>query len=181
MLGISLSILPYLLIILLAIAEFSDFFDGYIARKMNQVSDLGKILDPMTDSIYRISVFLAFTQGAVQLPLLLVFVFIYRDTIINSLRTICALRGFALAARKSGKLKAILQAVVAFFISILFAFYVEEKISKELLQSLSFWSTLAICLYTIYSGLEYLLANRGFVKKVLYTAIGMAIPMIFTS
>lgn len=166
-LGITLKALPYILIFLLAISEFSDAFDGYVARKFNQVSDLGKILDPMADSIYRISIFLTFTQGLIQLPLVLVFVFIYRDTVINSLRTLCALRGFALAARKSGKLKAILQAMVAFFILILFAFYVQGKISIELLRSLSFWSTLVICVYTLFSGVDYIYANREFVKKIL--------------
>lgn len=165
--GISLKALPYVLIFLLAISEFSDAFDGYVARKLGQVSDLGKILDPMADSIYRISIFLTFTQGPISLPLLLVFVFIYRDTVINSLRTICALRGFALAARKSGKLKAILQAFVAFFILILFAFYVQDRISLETLRFWSFWSTLVICVYTIFSGVDYLYANREFVKKIL--------------
>ncbi len=165
--GISIKVLPYVLIFLLAISEFSDAFDGYVARKLNLVSDLGKILDPMADSIYRISVFLTFTQGPIQLPLLLIFVFIYRDTVINSLRTLCALRGFALAARKSGKLKAILQAVVAFFILILFAFYVQGQISLKTLQSWSFWSTFVICVYTVFSGIDYIYANRDYVKKIL--------------
>lgn len=165
--GISIKVLPYVLIFLLAVSEFSDAFDGFVARKLNLVSDLGKILDPMADSIYRISVFLTFTQGPIQLPLLLIFVFIYRDTVINSLRTLCALRGFALAARKSGKIKAILQAIVAFFILILFAFYVQGQISLENLRSWSFWSTFVICVYTVFSGVDYIYANRDYVKKIL--------------
>jgi CDP-diacylglycerol--glycerol-3-phosphate 3-phosphatidyltransferase len=165
--GISIKVLPYVLIFLLAISEFSDIFDGYVARKLNLVSDLGKILDPMADSIYRISVFLTFTQGPIQLPLVLVFVFIYRDTVINSLRTLCALRGFALAARKSGKLKAILQAIVAFFILILFVLWAQDLLSLEVFRLLSFWSTLLIAVYTIFSGMDYLWANREYVKKIL--------------
>ncbi len=165
--GISIKVLPYVLIFLLAISEFSDIFDGYVARKLNLVSDLGKILDPMADSIYRISVFLTFTQGPIQLPLVLVFVFIYRDTVINSLRTLCALRGFALAARKSGKLKAILQAIVAFFILILFALWAQDLLSLEVFRLLSFWSTLLIAVYTIFSGMDYFWANREYVKKIL--------------
>jgi CDP-diacylglycerol--glycerol-3-phosphate 3-phosphatidyltransferase len=58
---ISLVTLPYILLFLLGISELSDACDGYFARKYNQVTDLGKILDPMADSIYRISVFLTFT------------------------------------------------------------------------------------------------------------------------
>ena len=53
----------------------------------------------MANNIYRISVFLTFTQPPINLPLLIVFIFLYRDSVISTLRTICALRGFALAAR----------------------------------------------------------------------------------
>ena len=45
--GISLKVFPYLLLIVMAISELSDLFDGLLARKKNQVTELGKILDPM--------------------------------------------------------------------------------------------------------------------------------------
>ncbi len=88
-LGIPLVWLPYLLLGLLIICESSDLFDGFWARKQNQVTELGKVLDPMADSITHISLFLTFTKGVVDLPLLLVFVFLYRDLFISTLRTIC--------------------------------------------------------------------------------------------
>src|SRR5579872_4097218 len=108
--GIDLAAVPYVLMGLLLVAEFSDIFDGHLARSRNEVTDLGKVLDPMADSITHISLFLTFTQGFVALPLILVFVFLYRDLLISTLRTLCALRGVALAARFSGKMKAVLQA-----------------------------------------------------------------------
>ena len=77
-LGISTTLLPYCLFFLMGVSELSDAFDGFFARRYNQVTDLGKILDPMADSIARISVFLTFTQDPVRLPMLLIFVFIYR-------------------------------------------------------------------------------------------------------
>ncbi len=46
-LGITSFMLPYILLFLLGVSELSDAFDGYVARKYNQVTDLGKILDPM--------------------------------------------------------------------------------------------------------------------------------------
>ena len=58
-LGISRIYLPYVLLFLLGVNELSDALDGFLARKYNQVTDLGKILDPMADSISRISVTLA--------------------------------------------------------------------------------------------------------------------------
>ncbi len=167
LLGISIVVLPYILLFLLGISELSDAFDGYFARKFQQVTDLGKLLDPMADSIYRISVFLTFTQPPINLPLLLVFVFLYRDSVISTLRTICALRGFALAARASGKLKAIVQAVTIFLVIFLLIFY-----TSGLLTYRSMWltSTIAVAIsaaYALFSGIEYIWANRDFVLRLL--------------
>src|SRR5258708_4178403 len=82
--GISVRALPYALLLLLSISELSDALDGLLARKYNQVTDLGKILDPMADSISRISVFLTFTQPPVSVPIICVFIFLYRDSVIST-------------------------------------------------------------------------------------------------
>lgn len=165
--GISLASLPYVLLLLLGISEFSDAFDGYIARKYNQVTDLGKILDPMADSIYRISVFLTFTLEPIRVPMLLIFIFLYRDSVISTLRTICALRGFALPARFSGKLKAVIQAIAAFCIILLLIPYSLNKISLETLQTASTWITAFAAVYAFFSGVDYIYANRSYIVKVL--------------
>ncbi len=171
-LHISLAMLPILLLGIMVIAEISDLLDGHLARKNNQVTELGKLLDPMADSIFRISVFLTFTQGLVQLPLLLVFVFFYRDSIISTLRTLCALRGVALAARTSGKIKAVIQAVSAFFILIALTFHAQGLISLEELKNISFYSALTAAIYTVYSGVEYITANYFYIKKALAKSQG---------
>ncbi len=166
-LGISLIYLPFALLFLAILSELSDLFDGFLARKHNKVTELGKILDPMADSIFRFSVFFAFTQDFVELPLLLVAVLFYRDSMISTLRTVCALRGFTLAARRSGKIKAVVLAVVMFFILILMIPYSMGAISLHTLKSLSFWSVLLAAIYVVYTGYEYIHANRSYVKKIL--------------
>lgn len=167
-LGISQQLLPYLLLFLLGISELSDAFDGYLARKYDQVTDLGKVLDPMADSISRISVFLTFTLEPVKLPMPLIFIFLYRDSVVSTLRTICALKGFALAARTSGKIKAVIQAFAAFVVLFLMIPHSLGALSTEALH----WSgtlivTLA-ALYTIYSGIDYIYANRYYIAKLLW-------------
>jgi CDP-diacylglycerol--glycerol-3-phosphate 3-phosphatidyltransferase len=166
-LGISLAWLPYILLFLAALSELSDLFDGVLARKHNKVTDLGKLLDPMADSIFRLSVLLAFTQGVIQLPILLVCIFFYRDTIISTLRTLCALKGFALAARLSGKIKAVIQATVVFFILILMIPYSIGCLDLASLRQMSFYAVLVTAIYTLYSGAEYVFANRTYIKKAL--------------
>jgi CDP-diacylglycerol--glycerol-3-phosphate 3-phosphatidyltransferase len=151
----------------MAISELSDLFDGFFARRKNQVTELGKILDPMADSIFRLSVFLSFTQGFIKLPLLLVLPFFYRDMIISTLRTLSAMRGVTLGSRLSGKIKAVVQAIAAFFIIALMIPYSRGVLDVQDLRYLSFISVLIACIYTLYSGLEYIYANRSYIKKAL--------------
>ena len=163
--GIPLIVMPYILLFLLLVCELSDIFDGVVARRQKQVTELGKILDPMADSIVRISLFLCFTQGIVQLPLLLVLIFVVRDSVISTLRTVCALRGTALAARVSGKLKAVLQAVAIFFILLLMIPYTLGLISLPMVQEISLWVVLVTAIYTVISGVEYIWAYRNFIRQ----------------
>lgn len=167
LLGISMVVLPYILLFLLSVSELSDAFDGYLARLYNQVTDLGKLLDPMADSIYRISVFLTFTQPPVELPVLLVFVFVYRDSVISTLRTICALRNFALAARPTGKIKAIIQAASAALILLLMIPYSLGAISQSALKWTSVVVVAIAAAYALYSGVDYIYSNREYVIRLL--------------
>lgn len=164
-LGISLTALPFLLIFLLALSELSDFFDGFLARKFNLVTELGKILDPMADSITRLTILLTFTQGFIRLPLLLVFVFVYRDAMISTLRTVCAFRGVTLAARTSGKVKAVLQAISIFAILILMIPYSYGALSLLQLQDISLYIISTAAFYTVFAGAEYIYANRTYIKQ----------------
>lgn len=165
--GISAKALPYFLLFFLLALETSDALDGYFARKFCQVTDLGKVLDPMADSIYRISVFLAFTQPPVSLPLWIVFLFIYRDSVISTLRTVCALRGVALAARPSGKIKAVLQAVMAIAITSLLIPHSLGIITTDTLHFVSTVLAVIAVLYALYSGAEYLYTNFHYVRRAI--------------
>ena len=164
-LGISLTALPFVLLFLLALSELTDFFDGFLARKFNLVTELGKILDPMADSITRLTILLTFTQGFIRLPLFLVFVFVYRDAMISTLRTVCAFRGVTLAARTSGKIKAVLQAASIFAILILMIPYSWGAISLMQLQDISLKIISAAAIYTVFAGAEYIYANRSYIKQ----------------
>lgn len=165
--GISAQLLPYVLLCLLGVSEFSDAMDGYLARKYNEVTDFGKIFDPMADSIYRISVFLTFTLEPIRVPMVWIFLFLYRDSVISTLRTICALRGFALAARISGKVKAVIQAICAFAVILLMIPHSLGMMTTSTLQTYSTWIVGFAAFYSFFSGIDYLYANREFVAKVL--------------
>ena len=95
-------------IILIAYSELTDMFDGYIARRDNIITDVGKLLDPLSDSVSRFLFFFAF--GYIGLfPIWLVLALFLRDIIVAYIRTYMSLSGIAMGARFSGKLKAVIQ------------------------------------------------------------------------
>lgn len=163
--GISGVVLPYLLLGIVALCELTDIFDGFLARRRNQVTNLGKVLDPMADSFFRLSVFFAFTQGDLQLPLMIVLVFFWRDALVNTLRSLCALQGIPLEARTSGKIKAIVQAMATIFILILMIPYSSGCLSLESFQKMSWMAAGLAAAYTLFSGCEYLFVHRHMIKK----------------
>ncbi|EPP34508.1 CDP-diacylglycerol--glycerol-3-phosphate 3-phosphatidyltransferase [Chlamydia ibidis] len=164
-LGITPTILPYVLLFLLAVSELTDAVDGYIARKFSQVTELGKLLDPMADSIYRISIYLTFTQPPVNLPLILVFIFLARDSVISTLRTVCAFRGVVVAARPSGKIKAVLQALSFFVIILAMIPHSLGLISQEILESIATVTGIVVAIYSICSGVEYFWVNKNYLLQ----------------
>ncbi len=114
--GIVGSVLICLLLPLLAFAEFTDFLDGYYARKNGEVCDFGKMFDPFADVFLHLSSFTCFVFSG-YMPAILYVLILYREFSQNFLRMIAAKKGVAIAARKGGKLKTV-SYVVACFISL---------------------------------------------------------------
>jgi CDP-diacylglycerol--glycerol-3-phosphate 3-phosphatidyltransferase len=85
--------------------EVSDLLDGYFARKLNQETEIGKVLDPFADSICRLTYFICFT-GSGFLPLWILLILVYRDVGVSYVRIAASGKGIMMAARLSGKLKA---------------------------------------------------------------------------
>jgi len=104
--------------LLLGIIGSTDWIDGYLARRLNQVSDVGKILDPLAD---RIAVAAGVIAGLVTgyLPAWFAWLLIIREALVAIGAAVVALRGHtSLSVRKMGKLATLLlyTAVAWFFI-----------------------------------------------------------------
>jgi CDP-diacylglycerol---glycerol-3-phosphate 3-phosphatidyltransferase len=95
---------------LMVLSEFSDWIDGVLARRRGQVSNIGKLLDPMADSLYRVSVFTAFTANH-WMPLWMLLIVICRDVSVSYLRVHAEQKKGTMGARQSGKWKAVAQSI----------------------------------------------------------------------
>jgi len=99
--------------LLFIIIESSDWLDGQIARRRNEVSDFGKLWDPFADTLARITYFLCFVSGGI-LPVIPFLVIIFREYGILFIRVLMMQKGVALGARKGGKFKAVCYALTGF-------------------------------------------------------------------
>lgn len=95
------------LVVLFLVIEISDILDGYFARTWNQVTDLGKVLDPFSDVVSRVSYFLTFIVFGIMPPFAFLLI-LYREIGVVFLRMVLAQRGTSMAARKGGKAKSML-------------------------------------------------------------------------
>jgi CDP-diacylglycerol--glycerol-3-phosphate 3-phosphatidyltransferase len=102
-------------LILLGLIEISDLLDGFSARRFGLVSEHGAMLDPYADSVSRLIVF--WSMASVHYILFLVpLVMALRDVTVAYSRIILTKHNRSVAAKRSGKIKAIVQGVGAFFI-----------------------------------------------------------------
>ena len=95
---------------LFCIASATDFLDGYIARKYDQVTDFGKFVDPLADKLLVTAALVIFV-GQGLLASWMVFIILAREFIITSLRNVAAAKGQVMAASWSGKVKTCVQIV----------------------------------------------------------------------
>ncbi len=102
--------------IVFVVASLTDFLDGYLARKWNQVTDLGKFLDPIADKLLVNASLLYlmlphFGEEGLTIPMFCVILMIMRDLIVDALRFVASSKGRVLAANIFGKAKTVLQMV----------------------------------------------------------------------
>ncbi|MFO7850256.1 MAG: CDP-diacylglycerol--glycerol-3-phosphate 3-phosphatidyltransferase [Spirochaetia bacterium] len=93
-------------VVLFIVIEISDALDGYIARRFNLVSDVGKVIDPFADVLSRMTYFFCFTMYGLM-PSWIFLILIYRELGATFLRMLMIRKGIAMAASAWGKLKAV--------------------------------------------------------------------------
>ncbi len=148
-----------LVLVTLVLAEISDGVDGAVARRTGTTSDVGKLLDPLADSIFRFFVFLGF-YAVGWAPLWMVTVFFVRDLVVAYLRVFAALQQVVLGARKSGKIKAVVQATAQIatlvFVLVHGMGWPERFLGNTLpLEIMIYGLVLAAALVTAWSAVDY--------------------------
>ena len=170
--------------ILFVIASLTDFVDGYLARKTNQVTDLGKFFDTIADKVLTMTGFVLIIAVPITgtapvvwpswLGVVCIIIMLARGFIISALRQLAAAKGKVLAADMSGKIKATLR-FVSISLYMFYAFFLTD-ISPNLSVATTERVTGIIGLIlmiilacatvlTLYSGVHYLIQNKFVFKS----------------
>ncbi|MBO4412883.1 MAG: CDP-diacylglycerol--glycerol-3-phosphate 3-phosphatidyltransferase [Clostridia bacterium] len=155
---------------LFAVASFTDFLDGYIARKYNLVSDLGKFLDPIADKLLTTTaLILVVADGTVPAPYgaIATIIILAREFAISAFRQIAATKNFVMAADWWGKIKTNLQ-IFSFAALILLSYFNEIGLNGTFVSVFRIinWVLLGLAVaLTIISGCNYLIKNRNVLKS----------------
>ena len=144
-------------LVLFCLASFTDFLDGYIARKYNQVTDFGKFMDPLADKCLTTAAFIYMVTDHVCSPIVLA-VILFREFAVAGVRMLAAETGTVIAANMWGKVKTVLQ-----MLTIIFYYFVGALAGPTDVGFVSF-ITIVLCWLcgaaTLLSGGIYLWQNR---------------------
>ena len=157
---IAVSMTALLVLILFAIASFTDYLDGHIARKHNLITSFGKFIDPIADKLLVNTMFILFAVDGV-VPAVFVLIMIWRDMIVDGLRMNASAKGKVVAAGMMGKAKTVLQMFAIIFLllnNLPFAF-----VSLPVADIL-FYAAVAV---SVASGAEYFLKLKDIVMETM--------------
>lgn len=155
------------------IAALTDWYDGWLARKFNYITEWGKFMDPLADKILTSTAFFAFVSiGLVNLWMVLLIVL--RDAIITLLRVYADYKKVSFNTSYIAKLKTFFQMLFLYYLLVLYSFNTidyfknnyQNIINILLNKDLVYYSMLFVTFITVYSGITYFYENKSIIKKL---------------
>lgn len=155
------------------IAALTDWYDGWLARKFNYITEWGKFWDPLADKILTSVVFIGFVIVNL-LPLWMVILIIFRDLSVTLLRVYADSRGYSFRTTYYAKWKTMLQMIFLYYLLILFVAKNSSEVYSRyhniidilLNNDLIYFTMLLITIITVHSGISYLILNKSLIKQL---------------
>ena len=144
-------------LIVYVVACLTDYVDGYLARKNNQVTNFGKFMDPVADKLLVMAALLIFIEDG-TIPAWAVAIILGREFIVSALRMVAASEGLVIAANMWGKAKTMITMITLIFLLCPIGPILLGPVS---LQDIMIWITVII---TAISGVTYIIDNFSVIK-----------------
>ncbi|MDP7378415.1 MAG: CDP-diacylglycerol--glycerol-3-phosphate 3-phosphatidyltransferase [Pirellulaceae bacterium] len=159
-----------LALVLFVVAASTDWIDGWWARKFDQVTQLGRILDPFCDKMIICGTYIVLAVEMRDYPWYIAIsgwmavVVVGREMLVTALRSFIEQSGGDFSAKMAGKLKMVFQciAVAASLVMLTYTDVSDSPMWVYYILLISVWLALAL---TLYSGAEYVIAAAKFVKS----------------
>jgi CDP-diacylglycerol---glycerol-3-phosphate 3-phosphatidyltransferase len=156
------------------IAAITDWYDGWLARKFNYITEWGKFMDPLADKILTSTAFFGFVFIGI-LPLWMVLLVVIRDMLITLLRALADYKKVSFTTSYLAKWKTFAQMLFLYFLLLIYTLRTfdwlrnkyEILFSKLMHPELIYYVMLFITLFTVLTGITYLHSNR-FLIKILF-------------
>ena len=166
-------LLKQISIIIYIIAALTDWYDGWLARKFNYITNWGKFLDPLADKVLTSTAFLAFAFLGI-LEMWMVIIIVIRDLAITGLRAYADYKGSGMSTSLMAKWKTFIQMVFIYYLLLIYTLitlkpvYEEyEKLFAILTNSnLIYFSMLFVTIITFYTGVTYIYSNKHLIRKI---------------
>ena len=151
-------------LIIFVVASFTDFLDGYIARKHNLVTNFGKLMDPLADKILVVAALVMMLGVPVlSVPHWAIVVIIAREFFVTGFRQIAVEQGVVLAANNWGKIKTVLQMgyiTVCLVLATWMMLIDSSGLSvHEWVGHFSYWGGAVVGIFTLISGVQMAWVN----------------------
>lgn len=156
--------MAYVSLAVFAIASLTDLVDGEIARRYNQITDLGKFLDPLADKVLVIAAMAMFCEWGI-FPAWALMIVLTREFAVSGLRMIAAGNGNVIAAGWSGKVKTAVTMAGLCVMLLLQGSFFAELVGQTVVCWINWIVVAAIAVTTLYSGVEYFIKNADALKS----------------
>lgn len=153
------SLANLLVLVFFIIASITDYFDGHLARKNNQITDFGKLMDPLADKILVVATLIVLLEWGRMYGWAIILI-VAREFLVTGIRQLGVAKGQVIAASYFGKAKTVTQMITIIYLLVFAPNF------NSATGIIGFSLIILATILTIASGLDYVIKNKNLIQSM---------------
>ena len=153
------SLANLLVLVFFIIASVTDYFDGHLARKNNQITDFGKLMDPLADKILVVATLIVLLEWGRMYGWAIILI-VAREFLVTGIRQLGVAKGQVIAASYFGKAKTVTQMITIIYLLVFAPNF------NSVTGIIGFSLIILATILTIASGLDYVIKNKNLIQSM---------------
>ena len=153
------SLANLLVLVFFIIASVTDYFDGHLARKNNQITDFGKLMDPLADKILVVATLIVLLEWGRMYGWAIILI-VAREFLVTGIRQLGVAKGQVIAASYFGKAKTVTQMITIIYLLVFAPNF------NSATGIIGFSLIILATILTIASGLDYVIKNKNLIQSM---------------